>query len=207
MNEISTRPNEDTQPQAELLRTRTPGRTTRAVTAMATVVVALLSSLLMAPSANAVSSDGYSGRVGGTGTLYKIAAGHISTYINGVGYVHSPYLSQSPNDVYRSSATSGAQVVTLDWQVYTFTGGAWRYSFSKRVQVSIPAGASGARLPIMSAYPTYGRQYFSVRATYTWWTAQGVKLGHSSVNYNGNDYFCSTKVGYCSIGTGWAWIS
>ena len=139
--------------------TRLTGRTTRTLAVLATVVVTLLSSLLPAPSANAVSSGGYSGRPGTTGTIYRIAAGHISTYIANAGWFHTPYLSQSPTDVYRSSATSGAQIVTLDWDIYTYTGGAWQYNFSTPSQTSVPAGVSGARLPIINAYPRSGQQY------------------------------------------------
>jgi hypothetical protein len=167
----------------------------RSLVALLAVLAAFVGTNL--GSAQAVQLYGASGSYGSI-TPYQVRGTTVNTCQ--VGTCYQRQLQIPGPTVGKSPSATAAQDVRIQYRVYRWNGSAWALSGSANRAYSRGYN-SAVRLPQINF--NVGTGYFYVQMSLSWHVSStGTTLGARSVNYNGNDYGCSSALA-CGVGTGW----
>jgi hypothetical protein len=174
---------------------------------VAALVVAMIWALASPTSADAVAPTGTAGRPGRADLPAKMAGWALdvgSGYMPAIQTTGTPYL-------YRSSATTGAQVVSIDWTVWRYTSTGWEKRFYASRDVLLRTSDPGSSVDGLSQ--SISSKYITtVSARLQWWTSnsgyRGTWLGSMDVTWytSASDWMCTrnaTAYLGCEVGAGW----
>jgi hypothetical protein len=154
-------------------------------------------SLSVTQSANAVQLYGASGSYGSI-TPYQVVGGTTNTC--SVGTCYQRQVRVPGPTVGRSPSATAAQQLRIQYRVYRYNGSSWALYSS--VTRNYNMGYYSAIRLQQENFNT-GTGYFSVQMSLSWHlSSTGAFLGGRGVNYNGNDYACSSALA-CNVATGW----
>lgn len=208
MNRIPVAPKPDLEaPRARRVPGPAFGRRPRRLVILAVLVVASVLGV-GAGQATAYSRYTVSGR---PGAVYanQVAGTHLQVPCGAPGYYNcfAPGLQIPGLLVYRSPATTGAQVAIVYTTVDRWIGSAWYVETQRTQQLTIPAGQSSVRFGTLNVLTTVGLK--RVRFGVVWGDAYGRALGSQLVHMvHTGDYTCQTRftlrctvyAGYVGIG-------
>lgn len=149
---------------------------------------------LGAPSASAYTPYTISGRPGAV-VPYQVVGTHFPVACGAYAYVNcfQPGLIIYGPYVYRSPATSGAQIVTVNTTVYRWSNG-WYAQTQRTQQLTIPAGYSGTRFSTWNVLPNTGGAKY-VAFAIVWANAYGQPIATQGIAMNtAGDYVCQTRL-------------
>ena len=179
----------------------------RLIVGVAALVAATFAAVALPPPAAAweyAVVNGQAGRVW-MPPVFPFEDGRFTTY--------GPFLMFTTFDgayVYRSPATSGAQIVESVYVIKRYAGGSsWPIQARQHLaNFTIPAGAQGIYLPRMWRSPNgnaiYNRGYFSAHLLVAWSAANGAPLGSTILSPNRvGDLRCRQMLRPCHATAKW----
>ena len=171
------------------------------------VMAVVLATMLVALAAASKPADAYTQATGGRAgsvTTYKIEGTHLNPCAAMSYSCYAPYVRSAGPLVYRSPATTGKQLIGLQYELAKWNGSNWVVHSTKTYARYLQAGNSWIRMD-GHEFQLNSPGYYRVKLSITWQTPTNQYLGHRiRLSDQPGDYYCNTQwTDRCNASNGW----